>query len=162
LRNCLYVGNLGSSDHRDLEDLLSRFGVVRYAALVAGEATAGAGPFGVVEMQSEDDARSAIRALSGFEIRGAFLIVRWATPPEQTACGHPAMFGSMNLCNGVNGDDAPPTPEPPITAGGHVGAAINDSTADSANPFPCEDLWREHATTSKSSNVEIRSRKDGG
>jgi hypothetical protein len=162
LRNCLYVGNLGSSDHRDLEDLLSRFGVVRYAALVAGEAAAGAGHFGVVEMQSEDDACSAIRALSGFEIRGALLIVRWATPPEQTACGHPAMFGSMNLSNDVDGDEASPTPEPPMTRGGNVGAAINNSTTDSANPFPCEDLWQERATTSRSSSVEVRSRKDGG
>ena len=90
-------------DGGDLELLLSRFGVVRYAAVVAGDGPAGDGPFGVVEMQSEDEARSAIRVLDGFEIRGALLTVRWATPPEQTACGHPAMFGTMNLSGGDDG-----------------------------------------------------------
>ena len=83
-------------DDRELEHLFSRFGVVRFAAVVAADGAAGGGRFGVVEMQSEDEARSAIRVLNGFEIRGVGLTVRWATPPEQTACGHPAMFGPMN------------------------------------------------------------------
>ena len=92
---------------RELEDLLSRFGVVRYAALVAGDGSAGGAAFGVVEMQSEDEARSAIRVLDGFEIDGVPVAVRWATPPEQTAGGHPAMFGTMNM-SGESGDDGPP------------------------------------------------------
>jgi hypothetical protein len=56
-------------------------------------------------MESEDSARAAIRVLDGFEVRGMVLTVRWATPPEQTSCGRPAMFGAMNLCDG--GDGAP-------------------------------------------------------
>ena len=53
--------------------------------------------FGVVEMGSEPEAAAAIRTLDGFEIRGRPLTVRWATPPERTACGHPKMFGTMNM-----------------------------------------------------------------
>jgi hypothetical protein len=93
-------------DSQELELLLSRFGVVRYAAVAAGDGTTG-DRFGVVEMQSEDEARSAIRVLNGFEVRGVLLTVRWATPPEQTACGHPAMFGTMNLSGGADNDAAP-------------------------------------------------------
>ena len=103
MRNSLYVGNLPSPDGQSLGALLSRFGVVRYAAVASGD---GAPYYGVVEMQSEDDAVDAIRVLDGFEIDGAPLSVRWATPPEQTSCGHPAMFGAMNMTNG--GGATPP------------------------------------------------------
>ena len=106
MRNSLYVGNLASSDGQELEALLSRFGIVRYAAVAPGDGAPHGGYFGVVEMQSEDDARAAIRVLDGFEIAGVPLSVRWATPPEQTSCGHPAMFGTMNMANG--GGAGPP------------------------------------------------------
>jgi RNA recognition motif-containing protein len=118
LRNNLYVGNLGSTDDRDLESLLSRFGTVRFAAVVAVDRPTSGARFGVVEMQREDDARAAIRTLNGFEIRGRLLTVRWATPPEQTACGHPAMFGTMNMASGDGGEGAsggaPPEQDTPI------------------------------------------------
>ena len=107
LRNNLYIGNLASADGSELESLLSRFGIVRYAAVVAADGATPGARFGVVEMQTEDQARAAIRTLNGFEIRGQLLTVRWATAPEQTACGHPAMFGTMNLSNGAVGDGAP-------------------------------------------------------
>ena len=103
MRKSIYVGNLVSMGVRELEDLLSRFGVVCYAAVVAGDGSADGRPFGVVEMQAEGEARSAIRVLDGFEIDGELVTVRWATPPEQTAGGHPAMFGTMNLSG--DGDD---------------------------------------------------------
>jgi len=102
LRTNLYVGNLASSDSAALEHLLSRFGIVRYAA-VAGDASSPGMCFGVVEMQSGDEAQAAIRSLDGFEVQGRSLTVRWATLSEQTACGHPAMFGTMNLTNGDAG-----------------------------------------------------------
>ena len=109
MRNNLYVGNLVFTEDRELEDLLSRFGTVRFAALFAGDGAgfegagdgaAGGRRFGVVEMQSDAEAQAAMRVLDGFEIRGGTLTVRRATAAEQTACGHPAMFGTMNLCNG--------------------------------------------------------------
>ena len=101
MRNHLYVGNLDSKDDQDLGLLLAPFGVVRYAAVVAGDGNTPGTRFGVAEMQAEDDAEAAIRALDGFEFRGHLLTVRWATPPEQTACGHPPMFGTMNMANGA-------------------------------------------------------------
>jgi hypothetical protein len=101
VRNHLYVGNLDSKDDQELGLLLSQFGVVRYAAVVAGNGGAPGTRFGVAEMQTEADAEAAIRALEGSEFRGHLLTVRWATPPEQTACGHPPMFGTMNMANGA-------------------------------------------------------------
>ena len=101
MRSHLYVGNLDSKDGQELGHLLSEFGVVRYAAMVAGDTGSPGTRFGVVEMQTEAEAEAAIRALDGSEFRGHLLTVRWATPPEQTACGHPPMFGSMNMANGA-------------------------------------------------------------
>jgi hypothetical protein len=101
VRNHLYVGNLELKDDQELGLLLSQFGVVRYAAVVAGDGGAAGTRFGVAEMQTEADAEAAIRALDGSEFRCHLLTVRWATPPEQTACGHPPMFGTMNMANGA-------------------------------------------------------------
>jgi RNA recognition motif-containing protein len=96
LGKSLYVGNLASPDGQSLKALLSRFGVVRHAAVAPGDgAPHGGGYYGVVEMQSEDDALNAIRALDGFEVAGARLAVRWATPAEQTSCGHPGRGNGM-------------------------------------------------------------------
>jgi RNA recognition motif-containing protein len=99
LRKNLYVGNLSSTDDQELERLLSQFGIVKYAAVVAGEGEQPGASFGVVEMQTDDEAEAAIKALSGSGFCGRVLDVRWATPAEQTACGHPAMFGAMNISN---------------------------------------------------------------
>jgi RNA recognition motif-containing protein len=108
MRRNLYIGNLGRTDDHELRQLLSRFGVVRYAAVAAGDRATSDVRFGVVEMQTEDEAEAAIAGLNGTELGGRVLIVRWATPPEQTACGHPAMFGTMNLSNGARNDGVPP------------------------------------------------------
>jgi hypothetical protein len=89
VRNNLFVGNLPWTEDRELALLLSRFGTVRFAAVVAGEGVDRGGRFGVAEMQSDAEARAAIRVLDGFEVRGGSLTVRWATAAEQTACGHP-------------------------------------------------------------------------
>lgn len=107
MRNNLYVGNLPSATAPELESLLSRFGVVRFAAVVPGAGAAPGDGFGVVEMQTEQEAVAAIRTLDGFEVRGRPLTVRWATPPEQTACGHPPMFGAMNMHDGGEAEGTP-------------------------------------------------------
>jgi cold-inducible RNA-binding protein len=101
VRNNLYIGNLGPAGGEALARLLSPFGVVRYAAVLPGDGPASGPRFGVVEMQTEDEADAAIEALDGSELDGRVIEVRWATPPEQTACGHPAMFGAMNVSNGA-------------------------------------------------------------
>jgi RNA recognition motif-containing protein len=106
VRKNLFVGNLPDIKDLELEQLLSRFGAVRFAAVITGKGVERGGRFGVVEMQSDAAARAAIRALDGFEVRGGSLTVRWASAAEQTACGHPAMFGSMNVSD-VDGRDPP-------------------------------------------------------
>lgn len=80
---------------------------MRFAAVVAGAGAPPGDGYGVVEMQTEQEAAAAIRTLDGFEVRGRPLAVRWATAPEQTACGHPAMFGSMNMHDGGGADTTP-------------------------------------------------------
>jgi RNA recognition motif-containing protein len=107
LRNNLYVGNLPPTGDQDLERLLSRFGIVRYAAVIGGDGATPGSRFGVVEMQTEDEAESAIEALDGSAFRGRVIALRWATLPEQTACGHPAMFGTMNMSEGDERESAP-------------------------------------------------------
>jgi RNA recognition motif-containing protein len=106
LRNSLYVGNLDAADAAELKHLMSPFGTVRFAGVTAVE---GGGPgtrFGIVEMQTDDEAEAAIKALDGCGFLGRLLVVRWATPAEQTACGHPAMFGAMNISNARQGEGA--------------------------------------------------------
>jgi RNA recognition motif-containing protein len=88
---------LAATDGLKLERLLSQFGIVKYAAVVAGEGDPPRANYGVVEMQNDDEAEAAIKALNGCGFLGRLLDVRWATPAEQTACGHPAMFGAMNI-----------------------------------------------------------------
>ena len=109
MRKNLYVGNLASTDDQELELLLSPFGVVKFAAVVAAE---GAG-YGVVEMQTDVEAEAAIKALNGSGFLRRRLDVRWATLAEQTACGHPAMFGAMNISN--------PGPSEAAQGGSHPG-----------------------------------------
>ncbi len=116
MRNYLYIGNLPPASQEELVRLFSPFGVVRYAALHAGGGTPGV-HFGVVEMQAGDEAEAAMEALDGSEVGGRRVEVRWATPPEQTACGHPAMFGAMNVCDGGQpGDGAAPPADRPAAA----------------------------------------------
>jgi RNA recognition motif-containing protein len=125
LRNSLYVGNLDAADAEALKHLISPFGTVRYAAVVAVENAEPRTHFGIAEMQAEDEADAAIKALNGSGFRGRLLDVRWATPAEQTACGHPAMFGAMNISDptpseGARGDSAPQTATLPF--GNEAGA----------------------------------------
>lgn len=59
------------------------------------------GGFGVVEMRTKQEARTAIHALNNTEFRGGTLSVRAATAAEETAAGHPRMFETMNMTDGA-------------------------------------------------------------
>ena len=98
----LYVGSLAShEDGRELTRLFSTYGTVMYAKVVVDpDLFRRHGGFGVVEMDTTQAARDAIRALDNWEFRGRTLTVRAATAAEETAAGHPRMFTSMNM-----GDD---------------------------------------------------------
>src|SRR5438132_5900591 len=100
----LYVGSLASHDDgRELTRMFSAHGTVVYAKVVPDpDLVRRDGGFGVVEMDTTEGARNAIRALDDSEFRGRTLTVRAATAAEQTAAGHPRMFTSMNM-----GDNPP-------------------------------------------------------
>ena len=99
----LYVGSLASrEDGRELTRMFSAYGSVVYAKVVVDpDLFRRHGGFGVVEMETTQAARDAIRALDDCEFHGRTLTVRAATAAEETAAGHPRMFTSMNM-----GDDA--------------------------------------------------------
>ena len=97
MRNLLYVGILPAGVAvADLAAMFGRCGSALSAAVVADTGVSG-GAFGVVEMQTQGVAEAAIAELDGSRILGHTVSVRWASAPEQTACGRPPMFGSMNM-----------------------------------------------------------------
>ena len=79
----LYVGNLSYKvTSEDLQLLLSQFGQVQSAEVIMDRMTGRSKGFGFVEMGSDDEAQSAIAALSGKEHEGRPLTVNEARPRE--------------------------------------------------------------------------------
>ena len=79
----LYVGNLSYSvDKAALEELLAAYGQVQSAEVIMDRMTGRSKGFGFVEMGSDDEAQSAIAALSGKEHEGRPLTVNEARPRE--------------------------------------------------------------------------------
>ena len=99
MRSVLYVGNLIShANARQFERLFSHYGAVQRAQVFQSEDMfSRRGGFGIVQMGSEAEASAAIAALDGAVTCGTVIAVRWATAQEQTASGHPRMFGTMNM-----------------------------------------------------------------
>ena len=102
----LYVGGLAPhEDGRELARLFCAYGTVAYAKVVIDpDLLRRHGEFGVVEMDTTQGARDAMRALDGLKFHGRTLCVRAATAEEETAAGHPRMYESMNI------PDAPDAP----------------------------------------------------
>lgn len=80
----LYVGNLTYDATRDdLETLFARAGRVTSAAVIMDRDTGRSKGFGFVEMDSDDEAQTAIRDLNGTDHDGRPLTVNEAKPrPE--------------------------------------------------------------------------------
>ena len=79
----LYVGNLPFSvSEQDLEELFSQSGQVDSANVVTDRDTGRSRGFGFVEMESQEAADAAIRALNGYELSGRALTVNEARPKE--------------------------------------------------------------------------------
>jgi cold-inducible RNA-binding protein len=79
----LYVGNLSYSvTDQTLEDLFTPFGNVRSAQVIQDRDTGRSKGFGFVEMESQNDANSAIKALHEQEHDGRPLTVNEARPRE--------------------------------------------------------------------------------
>ena len=95
----LHVGGLAShEDGHALTQLFSAYGTVVYAKVVTYpdlfHRNSGCG---VVEMDTAEGARDAMRALNDSDLGGHTLTVRAATAEEESAAGHPRMFESMNM-----------------------------------------------------------------
>jgi RNA recognition motif-containing protein len=126
LRNNIYIGNLTPVDDHELEHLehlVAPFGIVLHAAMDGSNAATPGTRFGVVKMQTEIEAETTVKTLNGFRFRGRALTVRWATVAEQTACGHPPMFGSMNMSTSEGGERGAPA--------GRLGSTTLESGMDS-------------------------------
>ena len=106
MRTVLYVGHLKShANVRQLRRLFRRHGVVRRAHVFeTPDILSRDGGFGIVQMGSQAEATAAIASLNGAMTCGTAIAVRWATPREQTASGHPRMYSSMNLTDASDGD----------------------------------------------------------
>ena len=79
----LYVGNLtyGVTDS-DLQTLFSPHGTVQSAQVIMDRDTGRSKGFGFVEMESNEQAQTAIRAMNGQDVNGRALTVNEARPRE--------------------------------------------------------------------------------
>jgi RNA recognition motif-containing protein len=84
----LYVGNLAYSvTDQHLEDLFTPFGNVRSAQVVMDRDTGRSKGFGFVEMESSEDANTAIKNLHEQQHDGRPLTVNEARPRESRSGG---------------------------------------------------------------------------
>jgi RNA recognition motif-containing protein len=84
----LYVGNLSYGvTNQALEQLFSAFGPVRSAQVIQDRETGRSKGFGFVEMENDNDARSAISGLHEKEHDGRPLTVNEARPREERGGG---------------------------------------------------------------------------
>jgi hypothetical protein len=102
----LYIGNLIShQDASDVQRLVSSAGnVLHFKMMIHSDIGRRQGGFVIVELETEADAARVACALDGRSFKGGMLEVRAATAQEETAAGHPRMFGTMNMVD----DDTPP------------------------------------------------------
>lgn len=84
----LYVGNLAYSvTSSDLEQLFAQHGKVTSAQVIIDRDTNRSKGFGFVEMQTDDEAEAAIKALNLFEHNGRCMTVNEARPREERGGG---------------------------------------------------------------------------
>jgi len=84
----LYVGNLSFDvDQKELEELFTSFGEVVSADLIMDRQTGRPRGFGFVEMGQEEDAKKAIEALDGKDLKGRDLTVNVAKPKNESSGG---------------------------------------------------------------------------
>jgi RNA recognition motif-containing protein len=77
----IYVGNLSYEvGEDDLRDAFAAHGEVTSASVIADKFTGRSRGFGFVEMAKDDEARAAIEALNGFDLKGRTLNVNEARP----------------------------------------------------------------------------------
>ena len=80
----LYVGGLAYSvTEKELEELFAEHGTVVSTAVIKDRDSGQSKGFGFVEMSSEEEAQSAIKALNGKELSGRSIMVNEARPQEE-------------------------------------------------------------------------------
>ena len=92
----LYVGNLPySMDDAGLQQEFSKFGSVSSAKVITDRETGRSKGFGFVEMDSDDEANSAIEKMNGFSMGGREINVSEARPqaPREGGGGGRGGFG---------------------------------------------------------------------
>ena len=79
----IYVGNLSyETENTDLREAFERHGRVDDARVAEDRMTQRSRGFGFVEMANESEARAAISALNGTDLRGRTINVNEARPRE--------------------------------------------------------------------------------
>ncbi len=79
----IYVGNLSYKvSDQELMEVFEEFGTVISAKVIKDRETSRSKGFGFVEMESDDDAQSAIAELDGAEINGRVVKVNKARPKQ--------------------------------------------------------------------------------
>ncbi|HQV92991.1 MAG TPA: RNA-binding protein [Anaerolineales bacterium] len=84
----LYVGNLPfNTSDSDLQDLFAQAGTVKSAQVIRDRASGRSKGFGFVEMNTADEAQSAISMFHGKDFNGRAMTVNVARPREERPGG---------------------------------------------------------------------------
>ncbi|MFA7116591.1 MAG: RNA-binding protein [Bacteroidales bacterium] len=80
----LFLGNLNYKvQEEELHDLLEKYGEVTSVRMISDRMTGRSKGFGFAEMPNDDEAKSAIEALTDYELSGRRLIINEARPREE-------------------------------------------------------------------------------
>jgi len=79
----LFVGNIdwGASDE-DLNSLFSEYGEIEEAVIIKDKFSGRSKGFGFVTFANDDDAKKAMEALNGKDLKGRDITVNEANPPK--------------------------------------------------------------------------------
>jgi RNA recognition motif-containing protein len=93
----IYVGNLSYEvGEDDLREAFEAHGEVAAANVITDKFTGRSRGFGFVEMPKDDEARAAIEALNGFDLKGRTLNVNEARPRNDRPRNRDRMSGNRN------------------------------------------------------------------
>lgn len=96
----LYVANLSHVvEKTELQRLFAAHGTVRGVHVVRRAGRGGETATAFIEMDSQQDGRTAIAALNGMPHRGRALLVSWATPGQSQGIDGARMFEPMNMAD---------------------------------------------------------------
>jgi RNA recognition motif-containing protein len=99
----LYVGNLSFEVvTSDIEEVFGEVGTVKTASVITDKYSGESRGFGFVEIESKDEAKTAIEKLNGFELKGKKIIVNEAKPRNDKRDG--GRRGGGNRGGGYGGD----------------------------------------------------------